>query len=159
MRDESIRNVIRHEGGHVNHPKDPGGETKFGITKRSYPHMDIARITEEDAIIIYHRDYWQRIGGDQLPADVANFVLDSAVNMGVSRAIKFLQSACNVKADGALGPVTIKAAHETANVLEKMADIRRSFYRSLSTFPTFGKGWLKRVDIVLAESRAMKGKK
>ena len=158
MKLQSIRNVIKHEGGYVNHPKDPGGETKFGITKRSYPNMDIARITEEDAIIIYNRDYWARIKGDELPEDVANFVLDSAVNMGVSRAVKFLQTACGVNADGIIGPATIKAAHNTVGVLEKMADIRRNFYKSLSTFPTFGKGWMRRVDMVLAESRAMGAK-
>jgi lysozyme family protein len=154
---QSIRNVIRHEGGYVNNPKDPGGETKFGISKRAYPTMDIGKITEEDATLIYDRDYWQRIQGDKLPPDVANMVLDIAVNSGVFRAVRILQAACGVTIDGKIGPRTIDAA-KAPGVLEAMAEIRRKFYRSLSTFEHFGKGWLIRVDQVLAESKQIGGK-
>ena len=75
-----IKMVLEHEGGYVNHPSDPGGETKYGISKRAYPEVNIAELTEEDAEELYFNDYWSRIKGEELPAGVACVVMDYAVN-------------------------------------------------------------------------------
>ena len=79
-----VHMVLEHEGGYVNHPSDPGGETKYGISKRAYPDVDIAELTKDDAANLYKRDYWDRIKGDELPVGVACVVMDYAVNSGIS---------------------------------------------------------------------------
>ena len=78
-----IERVLSHEGGYVNDPRDPGGETRWGISKRSYPHVDIKRLTRDDAIAIYERDFWRRVQGDKLPRQFAFQALDAAVNHGI----------------------------------------------------------------------------
>lgn len=108
--------VLHHEGGYVNHPADPGGETNFGISKRAYPNVEIAGLTKEQAQEIYRADYWDRLGLDQLPAMVAIVVMDTAVNMGRRRAVQILQQGFNalpdgghLAVDGRLGPLTRRA--------------------------------------------------
>lgn len=144
--------VLKHEGGYVNHPTDPGGETKYGISKRAYPDVDIAALTEEDAEEIYYRDYWSRIKGDDLPAGVSCVVMDYAVNSGISRASKALQAACGIKnGDGIIGPHTLSATWVTVRnyghkyVIDAVTDQRRGFIRNLSIYETFGKGWERRI--------------
>ncbi len=142
----AVEEVLRHEGGHVNDPRDPGGETKFGISKRSYPTLAIADLTRDDAIAIYRRDFWDRLHGDDLPPALALVVFDTAVNMGRERAVRLLQQALDVTVDGVLGPKTISAAALAAlpwMVTDYLA--RRAFvYGSLVTFQTFGLGWMRR---------------
>ena len=147
-----IKMVLKHEGGYVNHPSDPGGETKYGISKRAYPDVDIAGLTEEDAEEIYRDDYWCRIKGDDLPAGVACVVMDYAVNSGISRASKALQAACGIKnGDGIIGPHTLSATWVTVRnyghkyVIDAVTDQRRGFIRNLSIYETFGKGWERRI--------------
>mgnify|MGYP000869582927 CR=1 FL=1 len=114
----AVEVVLRHEGGYVNDPRDPGGETKYGISKRSYPHLDIANLTRADAIAIYYRDWWQRYGYDRLQDEaVATKVFDMAVNMGPSTAHRLLQEALvflgyPVAVDGIIGPQTIGATNK-----------------------------------------------
>src|SRR5690606_31248043 len=113
----AVEVVLQHEGGYVNDPRDPGGETKFGISKRQYPDLDIASLTREQAIEIYRRDWWQRYGYDRLQDDaVATKLLDMAVNMGPATAHRLLQEALvslghPVAVDGILGPQTLAAAN------------------------------------------------
>jgi len=114
----AVEVVLKHEGGYVHDPRDPGGETKYGISKRSYPSLDIANLTREDAIAIYYRDWWQRYGYDRLQDyAVATKLLDMAVNMGPATAHRLLQGALvflgyPVAVDGIIGPQTIAAANK-----------------------------------------------
>ena len=141
---KAIANVLDHEGGYVNHPSDPGGETNFGISKRAYPHLDIRNLTQGDAIAIYRRDYWNPINGDHLPPAVAIYLMDTAVNIGVSRAIRMLQRVVGVAEDGIIGVKTIDAVRATPNALQLLDAARLAYYRRLPTFATFGRGWTRR---------------
>lgn len=147
-----IERVLAHEGGYVNHPADPGGETNFGIAKRSYPKLNIATLTRADAIAIYKRDFWDRVHGDDLPSAVAYQALDAAVNHGSGNAVRWLQRAAGVADDGHFGPVTLAAvkAASPADLVLRFNSIRLDFYSRLSTFPTFGRGWIRRVAANLA---------
>jgi len=113
----AVEVVLKHEGGYVNNPSDPGGETKYGISKRSYPHLDIANLTREDAIAIYYRDFYAKYGYGRLNDEaVATKVFDMAVNMGPATAHRLLQEALvflgyPVAVDGILGPQTVAAAN------------------------------------------------
>ena len=107
--DDSFTKLIGNEGGYVNNPDDPGGETKFGISKRSYPGEDIAGMTLDRAKAIYQRDYWGPAGCDAVPDSIKFHLFDSAVNNGVVRAVKTLQQAVCEGVDGVLGPLTLQA--------------------------------------------------
>ena len=107
--DKAFEILIGHEGGYVNNPNDPGGETKFGVSKRAYPTVDIANLTLDDAKAIYLRDYWKPVRADDLPYPVALAVFDMAVNSGVMAAVMCLQEAVGAKQDGRFGPATLAA--------------------------------------------------
>lgn len=141
-----IELIFSHEGGYINHPKDPGGETKYGISKRAYPNEDIRNLTKERAKEIYLRDYWNKIRGDILKPQIAAVVMDIAVNCGVDRAIKMLQRVAGVRDDGKFGPATERALENLSfgHVCEGLTFQRLEFYRSLPTYETFGKGWERR---------------
>lgn len=125
--ERAIDQLLLAEGGYVNDPKDPGGETKFGISKRSYPHLDIAGLTREEAIQIYRRDYW-----DPIPAYLSDgmrwMVFDSAVNHGLPTALGWLKDYPDL-----LG----------------YAGKRLAFYALLPHFDRFGRGWTRRVGLLL----------
>lgn len=145
--DKAFELVIGHEGGYVNNPKDPGGETKYGISKRAYPEENIKNLTLDRAKFLYKRDYWDKVSADSLPEEIRFHIFDAAVNSGVSRASKWLQEACRVGSGTNVGPATIKAANELpSNVLvARYCAIRLEFMTSLSTWSTFGKGWARRI--------------
>jgi lysozyme family protein len=106
----AIPKVIKHEGGYVNDPKDSGGETKYGISKRAYPNLDIKNLTLQNAKAIYKKDYWDRIKGDLIKSqEIAESIFDFAVNAGVKTASKMAQLVLDVKPDGIIGPKTLKA--------------------------------------------------
>lgn len=107
--DIAFDRLIGHEGGYVNDPADPGGETKWGISKRSYPQLDISSLTREDAKVIYRRDFWEPLKDSAVPSSVMFQLFDFAVNSGIGNAIRALQRACNVADDGHWGPIS-KAA-------------------------------------------------
>ena len=145
--DTAFDRLIAHEGGYVNDPNDPGGETKWGISKRTYPNLDIKNLTRLDAKAIYHRDFWTRINGDKLHDGVAFQAFDIAVNSGIETAVRMLQRACGVADDGHWGPVSQRAADgmvESDTIMRLNAE-RLDFYTKLSTWPRFGKGWVRRV--------------
>lgn len=145
--DLAFDRLIGHEGGYVNNPRDPGGETNWGISKRSYPHLNIRKLTREDARAIYRRDFWDRIKGDKLHDGVAFQVFDIAVNSGIETAVRMLQRAVQVADDGIWGPFSQRAADamsESDTIMRLNAE-RLEFYSRLSTWPTFGKGWARRV--------------
>lgn len=155
-----VEMVLHHEGGYVNHPSDPGGETKYGISKRAYPEISIVDLTEEKAAELYKRDYWDRIKGDDLPVGIACVVMDYAVNSGISRASKALQSACGLaNPDGIIGPHTLNIVWVTVKndsneildsqierLVNEVTKKRQEFIRGLSIYETFGKGWERRID-------------
>ena len=113
--DDIIEVVLHHEGGYVNDPKDPGGETNFGIAKRSHPDVDIKNLTKEGAKEIYYEDYWCGNKVPHMPDDLKHIYFDMCVNFGQGGAVKVLQKAANAKnknkidVDGGIGPATLKA--------------------------------------------------
>ncbi len=143
-----IAHVLAAEGGLVNHPQDPGGVTKFGISQRSYPDLDIHALTRDAAQAIYQRDYWAPIQGDDLPAGLDLVMLDHAVNAGPARAIRVLQNLVGVPEDGLLGPVTLAgiARAHPADLITAFSDRRLDYYRDLPSWRYFGAGWTRRVQ-------------
>ena len=145
--DQAFAKLIDHEGGYVNDPRDPGGETKFGISKRAYPDVDIANLTLEQAKAIYLRDYWTRAQCDTLPPVVAFQVFDTAVNSGIGQAIRFLQRAVGVADDGVVGALTMAAVRrlDAESLAARFNGQRLEFMTKLSTWDTFGRGWARRI--------------
>ncbi len=152
--------VLHHEGGYVNHPNDPGGETIYGISRRSHPDVWAkGRPTLEDAKRIYHRDYWLPIKADAMPYPVALMVFDAAVNAGNRRAAILLQRALRVTADGSIGPVTLAAANraDTRTLVNHIAAERIVFNSGLSNWGSFGLGWSRRVvDVAITAFQFIK---
>jgi len=155
--DKCLETILHHEGGYVNHPKDPGGETNLGVTKRVYEEWggtkDMKDLTVEDVAPIYKKNYWDKIKGDNLPSGLDLCVFDFGVNAGPGRAAKYLQTMIGTVADGGIGPMTLQAlanyVEEQGGVDEVIKDYqkeRQKYYESLSTFSTFGKGWTRRVN-------------
>ena len=148
--DKSLKMILHHEGGYVNHPRDPGGETNLGVTKRVYEEWggtkDMRDLTQEDVAPIYEKNYWGRAKCDHLPSGLDLAVFDWAVNSGCGRAVKALQKCVGAKQDGGLGPLTLKEVgkKDPKELIEMIAIERETFYRKLKTFKHFGKGWLRR---------------
>ena len=148
--DECLKMLLHHEGGYVNHPKDPGGETNLGVTKRVYEKWggtkDMKDLTVEDVAPIYKKNYWDRCKCDDLESGVDWVVFDWAVNSGTGRSAKAIQKICGAAQDGAIGPKTLAliGKQDTQYVVEEFGKIRQDFYESLKTFDTFGKGWTRR---------------
>jgi len=147
--------VLHHEGGFVNHPKDPGGMTNLGCTKRVWEEWvghpvdekAMRALTPEDVAPLYKKKYWDAVRGDDLPDGVDYIVFDTAINSGPGRAIKFLQGCVGADMDGALGPKTLAAvkAADPKKLVDDYAKRRLSFLQDLPTWGTFGKGWSRRV--------------
>lgn len=144
--DIAFDRLMGNEGGYVNNPADPGGETNWGICKRSYPDIDIAALTREQAKAIYLRDFWIRGQMDKMPSAIAFQAFDIAVNSGIETAVRMLQRAVDVADDGHIGPVTLAAvaSKPLADVLMRVVAERLDFYAKLKTFDTFGRGWTRR---------------
>lgn len=161
--------VLVHEGGWVNHPRDPGGETNLGVTKKVWeawtkkkvPAGGMKKLTVEDVTPLYKKNYWDKVQGDKLPAGLDLMVFDFAVNSGPKRAAEYLQRLVGATVDGKIGPKTLaavdayKCKYSKNTAVKNYANMRRAFYRSLRTFPTFGRGWLRRVDEVEHKSLLM----
>jgi lysozyme family protein len=138
--------VVSVEGGYVDDKNDPGGATKFGISQRSYPDVDIKNLTLDQAKEIYRADYWNPVHGDELPDPLSHFVFDAAVNQGVSHAIYMLQTALKVTTDGKIGEKTIAAARASNNEACANFMMLRSFrYMSTINFGRYGPGWMNRL--------------
>ena len=153
--------ILHHEGGYVNHPKDPGGETNLGVTKKVYDAYckknglrpkDMKSLEVSDVAPIYKAEYWDRVKGDHLPSGLDLCVFDFGVNAGTGRAAKFLQKMIGTTPDGGIGPMTLKAVDEYVerngleNTIKRYQGGRQAYYESLSTFATFGRGWTRRVE-------------
>ena len=153
--------ILHHEGGYVDHPEDPGGETNLGVTKRVYEKWggtkDMKDLTVEDVAPIYKKEYWDRCKCDDLESGVDWAVFDWAVNSGTGRAAKAIQKICGAAQDGAIGPKTLAliGTQNTQYVIEEFGKIRQDFYESLKTFDTFGKGWTRRNKETTAKALEM----
>ena len=156
--EECLAHTLREEGGFVNHPQDPGGMTNLGITKRTYEgwikrpveEQEMRALTPKDVEPIYRYNYWMAVKGDELPTGVDLVVFDLGVNSGPTTAIKFLQRAVGVPADGLFGPKTraAVAAMKPDDIIRSVCEARLNFLKGLSTWPVFGKGWGARVKRV-----------
>lgn len=152
--------TLKHEGGYVNNPNDTGGETNFGISDRRdgivdgkadlngdrVPDVAIKDLTQEQAAIVYNREYWTPCKCEQLHPAVALIVFDTAVNAGNNQAAKLLQRALKLTEDGQIGPRTIAAANaDPKRTVLNMATERTLHNASLKSWPHFGRGWTRRV--------------
>ena len=125
---------------------DPGGLTQYGISQRSYPTLDIAALTLDDAKALYRRDYWQPLHGDQLPDGLDLLLLDCAVNQGPVTAIKLLQRTLRIRDDGRIGPETLSySATAMPGLLDAFAAERALRYELNQNEATFGRGWYQRL--------------
>lgn len=152
--EKAVDFVLKQEGGYVNHPKDPGGETKFGISKRAYPLVDIKNLTLDTAKEIYFMDYWERLNISKLPEKLRLVVFDCAVNQGPGFAAATLQACLGVKVDSAIGPKTLEAAgkSEPKRLLKAYVERRMIRYYEARNAHAFLKGWLVRLLDVYGES-------
>ena len=157
----SLAFTLRWEGGYVNHPKDPGGATNKGVTKKVYDayrndkgldQSDVRAITDLEVHDIYENGYWKKAQCPALPIDLDTVQFDTAVNMGVRRAVKFMQKCLGCVADGAWGPKTAAAVSgcDPGRTLKAYCDLRETFYMELITrkpdLGVFRKGWMNRLN-------------
>ena len=151
---EAFVRLLGHEGGYSNLVEDKGGETNWGISKRSYPNVDIKNLTMNQAGAIYKSDFWDRLQCDSLPERVAFQLFDAGVNSGIRQATKWLQRAVDVDADGFIGPRTL-AAVSTRNesaVIARFNGHRLEFMADLNDWSAFGRGWARRIATNLKEA-------
>jgi lysozyme family protein len=157
--DEAFERLRGHEGGYLSpedasRQGDPGGETKFGISKRAYPMEDIKGMTLERAKTLYLRDYWGPAGCDAVPDAIRFDLFDMAVNAGVSAAVKALQKASGAFEDGSLGPNTLLAigSMPVTRLVARFNGARLLRLADDPNWPAFGRGWARRVAKNLCEA-------
>lgn len=146
--DKAVSFVLEAEGGISEDPNDPGGLTNFGISQRAYPSVNIRKLTREDAIGIYKKDYFDAIHGDALPPAIAILLLDSAVNQGVSTAVRILQFSLGVRTDGVMGPQTLQAvgASSISKLVAEFVARRCNAYALNPAVTRYGLAWYRRVS-------------
>ena len=162
--EKSLVKLLQHEGGYVNHPQDPGGRTNLGVTQdvwedwidRAVSEDEMKALTPAKVAPLYREMYWDRVKGDKLPSGVDYCVFDAAVNSGVRRASQWLQTTVAAVADGAIGEQTLKLVLLTNPqiLIDKYSANRLAFLQRLATWPTFGKGWERRVEEVKATANS-----
>ena len=166
---ECLKFTLLQEGGWSNNPNDPGGATMKGVTLAVYrqwkhnPNLtgnDLKKITDGELQAIYSQNYWVPSAGDKLPLGVDLMVFDMSVNAGVSRSAKLLQATVGANIDGAIGTNTLSkiAALNPVAIINALAEHQAAFYKSLSTFKVFGKGWMNRINARHAASLALAAK-
>jgi lysozyme family protein len=163
--DDCFAMVIKHEGGFVDHPKDPGGMTNLGVTRSAWEGYLNRKVTEDEMRALtpnivkpfYKSLYWDRIKGDSLPSGVDYAAYDLAVNSGPHRAAQYLQQIAGTTVDGMIGPKSLEAikACDPEQTADAICDMRMEFLKKLPTFDTFGKGWSRRVAEVKAKAISM----
>jgi len=160
--ERAFAEVLRHEGGFVQHPRDPGGATKFGVTWEALAAFrecsvsvdDVRNLTQAEAKTIYRRRFWDAVRSGDLPPGLDLAVFDFAVHSGPARAVRMLQDSLGVAADGIVGPVTLEAARraDPGDVIRRLTETRLGFLTRLATWPVFGRGWRRRVLAVEQEA-------
>ena len=162
---KSLELILKSEGGFSNDPHDPGKITNLGVTQNAWEayvghqvdEAEMRGLMPEIVAPFYKARYWDACKCDQLPLGIDYAVFDFAVNAGVSRASKTMQSALGTAADGIVGPATLGVAvnADPDHFLEKFSAAKEQFYRNLPTFEHFGKGWLRRVSEVKQTAEGM----
>lgn len=168
--DRALPHILIHEGGKVDHPRDPGGRTNKGVTQRVYnawrsksnlPLRDVYLIDEMEVSAIYRFQYWEAVMGDRLPEGVGYVVFDGAVNSGPKQSIKWLQRALGSlyagAVDGVIGTLTLNAVaavNDMDALIGRIIDRREAFLKALKTWQTFGRGWSRRIAQVKATGQA-----
>lgn len=165
--DACLKLVLAHEGGFVNHPRDPGGMTNLGVTQKAWQafvgrpvdEAEMRGLTPEKVGPFYQSFYWHTGRCDDLPAGVDYVVFDTAINSGPARSARLFQRTLGIQDDGRIGPGTIATAQKAdiRDLIEKMCDNRLAFLQGLATWTTFGKGWGKRVAEVKRKALEMAG--
>lgn len=164
-----LKVILHHEGGFVNHAKDPGGMTNLGVTKKVYEEWIGHKVSEQimrkltPSLVapLYRKKYWDVLKCDGIPRGLDLCVFDFGVNAGTNRSARYLQRMVGATEDGQIGPKTLialtkKAASEgVGSVIDQFQEARRSYYKKLPTFATFGRGWLRRVDEVCTDALLM----
>ena len=165
--DKCLDKLLQHEGGFVHHKDDPGGMTNLGVTIRVWEEWvghpvaekEMRRLTPLMVSPLYKRKYWDACRADDLVSGVDYCVFDVAVNSGVGRAVKLLQSSVGATPDGGYGSITAalvkKASEQPSELIKKICDNRMAFIRELKAFPVFGKGWTRRIEEVKATALDM----
>lgn len=149
--EKAVDIIIGLEGGYSCDFLDPGGETKFGISKRAYPEIDIKELSARHAKSLYKRDYWIKLKCLGMPPFVRLPLFDCGVNQGVNFAARALQECLNVEVDGIIGPVTMMAAHKCGpELLVNFSHKRIDRYFNNKNFLIYGKGWINRLTTILA---------
>lgn len=145
--EEIFDRLLGHEGNYSNDPSDPGGETKWGISKRSHPRLIIKELTREDAFNIYKAELWNIIEADNLSSSIAFQVFDFAVNSGINVAIRYLQRAVGVADDGYWGLVSKAAISKISDcdIIMRLNAERLDFMTRLKNWPTSSRGWARRI--------------
>jgi lysozyme family protein len=159
--ESALKEVLKWEGGDTitEDPRDPGGLTKYGISQRAFPSLNIRELTYNEAMLIYKEKYWQRVRGDELPEGLDLCVFDMAVNQGVSAAVKALQRAVGASPDGVLGQGTLKSvkAVKPSEAIIRFMQMRAAAYLATPNLDKYGKGWMNRlVDITVKAARLAK---
>ena len=164
---KSLNLVLQSEGGYSDDPKDPGGRTNLGVTQsvweswvgRASNEKEMRNLVPADVEPLYKRKYWDACDCDLLPDGLDYLVFDFAVNAGVGRSVKTLQGCVDATMDGQIGKNTLGAVSTfpVEVVIFKFSDEKTKYYKTLPTFPIFGKGWLDRVDRVKADALKMVG--
>ena len=155
---QALEYLVKSEGGYVDNPKDPGGRTNLGVTQKVWEswvgresnEKEMRSLTKANVEPLYKRKYWDACKCDSLPSGIDYLVFDASVLSGVGFSTKTLQSCVGVSVDGQIGNQTIEAIKKIApsDLIERFSEAKINFYKSLVTFPTFGKGWLNRVEEV-----------
>jgi len=152
--DKCLEMLLHHEGGFVDHPKDPGGMTNLGVTRKVYEkwmgrkvtEQEMRDLTSDDVAPIYKKNYWDKVRGDDLPSGVDWVAFDWGVNSGTGRPAKAIQRCIGATQDGAIGPKTLAlvAEKDPEHIIKYVTTTRQRFYERLKTFETFGRGWTRR---------------
>lgn len=153
----AFNKLLGHEGDFSDHPADPGGKTRYGVTEAVAREVgyrgDMRELPLELAQRIYKDRYWDAVQAEALPADIRYIVFDGAVNSGVVQSARWLQRACGVKDDGVIGPQTIRAANalHSEGLKRKILAQRLRFMTGLPNWPAFGRGWARRIADLMEE--------
>jgi lysozyme family protein len=149
--DEAFDALLKHEGGFSDHAADPGGKTRFGVTeavaRREGYRGDMRDYPLDEAKRVYQKLYWNALRLDDLRSEFRFDLFDAGVNSGVAQTVRWMQRIVGVTVDGLLGPRTLSAVNnsDAAKFLAKFNGQRLLFMTSLSTWPSFGRGWARRI--------------
>lgn len=152
---ECLAQILKSEGGYVDDPRDNGGATNFGVTKKTYENWvgrevtkeEIKNLTIEDVAPIYKDRYWNLVRSDELKDGCDLLLFDLAVHSGPRRSVKIAQQTAETLVDGLIGPKTIAAinAMDQTEFIKKFSENRLDFYKRIEAWKHFENGFRNRV--------------